>query len=63
MSIGKEIKKARKDAKMSQQQLADKLECAQHEISQYENGKHLPSAKRLIKISEIFVKDWELVKK
>lgn len=60
MSIGSEILRVRREANMTQKELAEKLDCDQRTVSQYERGSVLPSAKRLKQIEEIFNKEWRL---
>lgn len=43
MSIGENIKKARKTAGMSQKELAERLEVYQKDISRWETGERTPS--------------------
>lgn len=47
------IRKARKYAKLTQTQLAEKLGVFKQNISQYETGKRNPKLKRLKEIAEI----------
>ncbi len=48
------IKKLREDFNMTQQELADKLNCAKSTIAMYENNSRTPSVKVLEKLSSIF---------
>lgn len=46
------IKRARKVAKLTQVQLAEKMGCSQQEIQRWEAGKVSPTTKTLKKIAE-----------
>lgn len=48
------IKQLRKEFKITQQELADKIGGAKCTIAMYENGKRKPSIKVLFKLSKIF---------
>ena len=48
------IQSLRKEKKISQTRLSIELEVSQETISAYENGRHYPSAKSLLKLREIF---------
>ena len=52
MSIGNNIRNARKNQKMTLQQIADKMGCSQQNISQYETGKRKPKLETLQKLSK-----------
>lgn len=52
--IGRNIRRLRKESKMSQEVLADKVNIARPVISNWENGKSEPSSSQLVKLSEIF---------
>ena len=52
-TIGKFISKCRKDKKMTQQELADKLGVTDRAISHWENGRRLPDYSLLKPLSEI----------
>lgn len=52
MNIGQNIKKARKQAEMTQKELAERLGVYQKDISRWENGQLVPSAITLGKICE-----------
>jgi len=54
MPFGQRLKRLRQERDWSQQQLANKLEVHQKQISGYERGIHLPSAELLVRISELF---------
>jgi transcriptional regulator with XRE-family HTH domain len=45
------IRKARLNSGLTQQELAEKIEVFQIDISRYETGKFQPSAKRLTKLA------------
>lgn len=53
MSIGQNIKQARKEVKMTQKELADKLGVYQKDISRWENDELMLSASTLAKICKI----------
>lgn len=48
------IQSLRKEKHISQTRLSIELEVSQETISAYENGKHYPSVKSLLKLREIF---------
>lgn len=48
------LKDLRKKKKMSQSELANKLNVTQSMVAKWENGKNMPSVEILIKLSEIF---------
>ena len=48
------IRSLRKEKHISQTRLSTELEVSQETISAYENGKHYPSAKSLIKLRGLF---------
>ncbi|PWL80407.1 hypothetical protein DBY21_01955 [Candidatus Gastranaerophilales bacterium] len=52
--ISSNIKKLRKEAKFSQEELAEKLNCSREFISRVENLKEKVSLKMLLKLSELF---------
>lgn len=52
-NISKNIKFYREQEKLSQEKLAEKLECSREFINRLENNKEKPSLKMLIKISLI----------
>lgn len=54
MDLGKKIIEMRKKAKLSQEQLAEKLDVTRQTISNWENGKFYPDIDALIKISKCF---------
>ncbi|WP_424411558.1 ankyrin repeat domain-containing protein [Pasteurella sp. PK-2025] len=53
-TIGRNIKELREKHKMSQQELADKLNTARPVISNWENGKSEPSSSQLLKLAKVF---------
>ncbi len=62
-TVGKEIKKARIDADLTQKDLAEQVELSSNYISQIEKDKKLPSLKTLFKIAKALkVKPEKLVK-
>lgn len=52
--ISANIKKLRKEAKLSQEEFAEKLNCSREFISRVENLKEKVSLKMLLKLSELF---------
>lgn len=52
--ISFEIKKLRKEAKLSQEELAEKLNCSREFVSRVENNKEKVSLKMLFTLSEVF---------
>lgn len=61
-SIGKEIKKVRRDQEITQAQLVEMCGniFTQKELSFYENDKNLPSKERLEIIAKALGKEWKL---
>lgn len=54
MELGKQIKKYRTEAGLSQETLADKVYVSRQTISNWENDKSYPDIKSLVLLSEIF---------
>ena len=54
MDLGKKIIEMRKNSKLSQEQLAEKLDVTRQTISNWENGKFYPDIDALVKISKFF---------
>lgn len=54
MELGKQIKKYRTEAKLSQEGLADKVFVSRQTISNWENDKSYPDIKSLVLMSEVF---------
>lgn len=52
--ISANIKKLRKEAKLSQEEFAEKLNCSREFISRVENLKERVSLKMILKLSELF---------
>ena len=52
--VGKFISKLRKENKLTQQQLADKLEITDKAVSKWENGRCLPDVYFLNILSDLF---------
>lgn len=52
MTTGEKIRRARKDASMTQKELADALGVSESFVSQYETGKREPKYQTLCKIAE-----------
>jgi len=53
LEFGKRLKKLRKESKLTQQELADKLNIKRSTLAGYESGKQ-PSYETLVKLSDIF---------
>lgn len=60
MSIGSEIMRVRRELNLTQEELAKQCGFDQRTLSNYEQGKNLPSAKRLEQISKALGKEWKL---
>ncbi len=54
MELGKQIKKYRTEANLSQEELADKVFVSRQTVSNWENDKNCPDIKSLVLLSEIF---------
>lgn len=54
IELGKQIKKYRLEAKLAQEELADKVYVSRQTISNWENDKNYPDIKSLVLISDIF---------
>ena len=54
MELGKQIKKYRTEANLSQEELADKIFVSRQTISNWENDKNYPDIKSLVLMSEVF---------
>lgn len=54
MELGKQIKKYRAEANLSQEELADKVFVSRQTISNWENDKNYPDIKSLVLMSEVF---------
>lgn len=54
MDLGKKIIEMRKNSKLSQEQLAEKIDVTRQTISNWENGKFYPDIDALVKISKFF---------
>lgn len=54
MSFGDMVKKLRKEQKMTQQELADKLHISRSTIAMYERGGHRPNYEILNALSRLF---------
>ena len=52
--FAKTIKKFRKEAKISQKQLASIMEVSEAQYQNYEYGKHIPTIDKIIKICKHF---------
>ena len=54
MELGKQIKKYRQDAQLSQEDLANRIYVSRQTISNWENDKSYPDVNSLVLLSEIF---------
>ena len=54
MELGKQIKKYRTEANLSQEELADKVFVSRQTISNWENDKNYPDINSLVLMSEVF---------
>ncbi|MCD8115775.1 MAG: helix-turn-helix transcriptional regulator [Oscillospiraceae bacterium] len=54
MEICEKMKKARSNAGMTQEQVAEKIEVSRQTISNWENGKTLPDVMSVIKLSDLY---------
>lgn len=54
MDFGKQIRQIRKDAKLTQEQMAAKLNVSRQAVSNWENNKNLPDLEMIITISRVF---------
>ena len=54
MELGKQIKRYRMEANLSQEELADKVFVSRQTISNWENDKNYPEIKSLVLMSEVF---------
>lgn len=54
MELGKQIKKYRQEAKLSQDELANRIYVSRQTISNWENDKSYPDVNSLVLLSEIF---------
>ena len=52
--ISSEIKRLRKEAKLSQEELAEKLNCSREFVSRVENNRERVSLKMIVILSEVF---------
>lgn len=52
--IGEKIKQYRKNAGLTQKELAGVINSCQNTISQYESGKRTPTVKKLLELSTLF---------
>lgn len=51
--LGNRIKLARKEAKLKQEEFAERIDVVVQQVSKYENGRDFPTVKRLLKIAEV----------
>lgn len=54
MELGKQIRKYRTEANLSQEELADKIYVSRQTISNWENDRNYPDVKSLVLMSEVF---------
>lgn len=57
MDLGKNIAKARKNANLTQEQLAEKLQVARQTVSKWEAGTTMPTVPGLVKLAEALETD------
>ena len=57
MDLGKNIAKARKNANLTQEQLAEKLQVARQTVSKWEAGTTMPTVPGLVKLAEALQTD------
>ena len=57
MDLGKNIAKARKNANLTQEQLAEKLQVARQTVSKWEAGATMPTVPGLVKLAEALQTD------
>lgn len=57
MELGKRIAQARKDADMTQEMLAEKMNVARQTVSKWEAGVTMPTIKGLVKLAEVLKTD------
>lgn len=57
MTVGQNIKRLRENAKMTQEEMAEKLNVTRQAISSWENGKTQPDIETLHKIATLFETD------
>ena len=53
MTFGEKIAKARKDHKLTQEQLAEKLEVSSQAVSAWEHNDYLPDTKKLLLLRDM----------
>lgn len=54
MELGRQIRKYRTEARLSQEQLADLIFVSRQTISNWENDRNYPDIKSLVLLSEVF---------
>jgi len=54
MELGKQIKKLRTEANLSQEELAERIFVSRQTISNWENDRNYPDIKSLLLLSEVF---------
>ncbi|MDO4465354.1 MAG: helix-turn-helix transcriptional regulator, partial [Bacillota bacterium] len=54
MELGKQIKKYRQEAQLSQEELAERIYVSRQTISNWENDKSYPDVNSLVLLSETF---------
>ena len=54
MELGKQIKKCRQDAKLTQEELAERIYVSRQTVSNWENDKSYPDVNSLVLLSEVF---------
>ena len=54
MELGKQIKKCRQDAKLTQEELDERIYVSRQTVSNWENDKSYPDVNSLVLLSEVF---------
>lgn len=54
MNLGEQLRSLRRENKLSQKDLAQKLGCTKSSISMYENNRRRPSIEMLIELAKIY---------
>ena len=54
MELGKQIKKCRQEAQLTQEELADRVYVSRQTVSNWENDKSYPDVNSLVLLSEVF---------
>lgn len=54
MTLSKQLSRYRKEAKMTQEELAEKCDVTRQAVAKWENGESTPSIEKLITLAEIY---------